>query len=126
MFLGKNEISEYNILSPTSMKCLTPIKSYTKIKNEGRGELVFSSPPYNATTPTRQIAKDLIEIPSPITMRKRNIMTDFDSPIKKKLMTLLINKSNKLHSKVSIISKMRKKSILFKTQNNITTFSKFA
>lgn len=99
-------------MSPTSIKCLTPIKTYPKTKNEDSGELVFLSPPFNATTLTRQIAKDLIEMPSPITMRKRNIMTDFDSPIKKKLKTLLMNKSNKLHSRVSIISKMKKKNFV--------------
>lgn len=98
---------------------MTPVKKYQRIKNEGRGELVFSSPPFDATTPTRQIAKDLIEMPSPVIIKKRNIMTDFDSPIKKKLKTLLINKSNKLHSKVAIISKMKKRNILYKTQNTL-------
>lgn len=70
-------------MTPIPTKCLTPSKKYSRIKNAGRGELEFSSPPFNSITPTRQIAKDLIKMPSPVTIRKRNLMTDFDFPIKK-------------------------------------------
>lgn len=70
-------------MTPIPTKCLTPSKTYSRIKNVGRGELVFSIPTFNSITPTRQIAKDLIKMPSPVTIRKRNLMTDFDSPIKK-------------------------------------------
>lgn len=96
-------------MTTTPTKCLTPLKTYTKLKNSGNGELLFSSPPFNTATLTHEVGKSLIEMPSPVTTRKRNLMTYFDSPIKKKLKTQLLNKTNKLHSKVAIISKMKKK-----------------
>jgi len=48
-------------------------------------------------------------MPSLTSIRKRNFQDDLDSPIKKKkLKTKLINSTRKLHSKVTIISKMKK------------------
>ncbi|CAI6369764.1 unnamed protein product [Macrosiphum euphorbiae] len=58
-------------------------------------------------------------MPSPTSIRKRNLQDDLDSPIKKKLKTKLINSTRKLHSKVTIISKMKKKIVTLKTRNTL-------
>ena len=111
--INQNDKSEkeYNILMSA------PTKTYTRSKSD-MVELVFPSSPSMFSTPQKIKITNIIDMPSPNLKRKSDLI-EIDTPRKINLKQKLKQKNKSIHSKISHISKLKKRVNTFNTHNNV-------